>query len=206
MTRVKICGINAPDALEAAVDAGADWLGLVFFARSPRYVTARQAASLVSGRSGLPPLVGLFVEPTVDEIARVTRLVRLDILQVYGADRAIPAIKAACGLPVWRAVGVQARGDLPTGAGGADGLVVEAKAPPGADRPGGNAVSFDWTILQGWQSPAPWLLAGGLTPGNVAGAVALSGAPAVDVSSGVERSKGVKDAGLIRDFVRAARG
>src|SRR6202007_1724933 len=120
-----------------------------------------------------------------------------DALQLYGAlDFA--ALRARFGLPVWRAVGVATEQDLPASAGGADRLLIEAKAPPGATRPGGNAVSFDWSVLRGWAAPAPCLLSGGLTAETVADAVRMTGAPAVDVSSGVERSRGVKDPSLIR--------
>jgi len=102
-------------------------------------------------------------------------------------------------------VGVSSVSDLPAGAEGVDALLIEAKAPPGATRPGGNAARFDWTILAGWRAPMPWLLAGGLHPGNVAEAIRATGAAAVDVSSGVEREKGVKDPALVADFIRAAR-
>jgi phosphoribosylanthranilate isomerase len=115
-------------------------------------------------------------------------------------------LRARFGVPVWRAVGVAGQGDLPAGADGADGFVVEPKPPRGATRPGGNAVALDWSMLAGWRAPAPWLLAGGLSPDNVAEAIAASGAAAVDVSSGVESRPGVKDAALIRAFVAAARG
>ena len=108
-------------------------------------------------------------------------------------------------MPVWRAVGIAARADLPATAEGIDGLVIEPKPPPGATRPGGNAVALDWSLTAGWRAPAPWLLAGGLTVANVGAAIRASGAAAVDVSSGVERARGVKDAGLIAAFVAAAR-
>jgi phosphoribosylanthranilate isomerase len=147
----------------------------------------------------------LFVNPTEAEVAAVLALTRLDALQVYGTYD-IAALKARFGLPVWRAGGVSGPGDLPVDCGGADLLLMEAKAPAGATRPGGNAVTFDWSLLRGWAAPCPWMLAGGLHPGNVAAAIRATGAGAVDVSSGVESASGVKDAGLIRAFVAAARG
>ena len=204
MIEVKICGINDPIGFDTAVEAGADWLGLVFFAPSPRFVTPETAAVLCRRIEGGPPRVGLFVRPTVESIARVLDGVRLDVLQIYGAAGELPAIKARFGLPVWRAAGIASAADLP-GALGADRLVLEAKTPAGADRPGGNATTFDWSILRGWAAPVPWMLAGGLTPDNVAAAILQTGARAVDVSSGVERSTGVKDAKLIRAFITAAK-
>jgi phosphoribosylanthranilate isomerase len=145
------------------------------------------------------------VQPALTEIAEVLDHLKLDILQIYGAVEALPAIRARFGLPVWLPCGVNARADLPDDPRGADGLVVEAKPPAGADRPGGNATTFEWSILNGWRAPVPWLLAGGLTPDNVAMAIRETGAAAVDVASGVERTKGVKDPALIRAFVSAAR-
>jgi phosphoribosylanthranilate isomerase len=131
--------------------------------------------------------------------------VRLDVLQVYDGRERCAALRARFGLPVWRAVGVAAAADLPAAAEGVDGFVIEARPPEGATRPGGNAAAFDWSILRGWRAPLPWLLAGGLTPANVAEAIRATGAPAVDVSSGVERESGKKDPELIRAFVAAAR-
>jgi phosphoribosylanthranilate isomerase len=200
--RVKICGVRTAAALEAA--AAADWVGLVFFARSPRCVTAAEAAALLEGRA-TPRLVGLFVAPQDAEVLDVLRQVRLDVLQVYASEARVSALRTLTGLEVWRAVGVAAQGDLPE-ATAADGLVVESQPPAGADRPGGNARVMDWALTRGWAAPAPWLLAGGLTPGNVAQAVARSEAAAVDVSSGVESAPGVKEAALIREFIAAARG
>jgi phosphoribosylanthranilate isomerase len=148
--------------------------------------------------------VGLFVDPTPETIATALDTVRLDILQFYGTPD-IPALRARFGLPIWRAVGVATAADLPPGAGGADRLLVEAKPPPGATRPGGNAVRFDWSLMRGWCAPVPWILAGGLTVDNVAEAVRVTGTSAVDVSSGVERTQGVKDPALIRAFIARAR-
>jgi phosphoribosylanthranilate isomerase len=147
----------------------------------------------------------LFVEPKPDAIAEVLDHVRLDILQIYGAAEHLHAIRARFGLPVWRAFGIATPDDLPDDPGVADGLVLEARPPAGADRPGGNAARFDWRILKGWQATVPWLLAGGLAADNVATAVEQAGAAAVDVSSGVERSKGVKDPAMIQAFIRAAK-
>jgi len=129
----------------------------------------------------------------------------LDVLQVHAAAGRAAELRMRFGTPVWAVAGIGNPADLPTAAAGVDGLLLDAKAPPGAVLPGGNARVFDWSMLRGWAAPAPWLLAGGLTPGNVAEAVRISGAPAVDVSSGVERSRGLKDAVLIQAFVRNAK-
>jgi phosphoribosylanthranilate isomerase len=206
MTQVKVCGIKEPIAFDAAVEAGADWVGFVFFPPSPRYVTPQAAATLSGRISGGPPRVGLFVAPTEAAIAQVLAIVKLDILQVYGTPSDLAATKARFGLPIWRSIGISNAFDLPSDTLGADRLLLEAKPPAGADRPGGNARTFDWSVLRGWTAPAPWILAGGLTPENVASAIRQTGAAAVDVSSGVECRKGVKDAGLIRAFIAAAKG
>jgi phosphoribosylanthranilate isomerase len=202
--RVKICGITTEAGMDAAVAAGADWVGLNFFPASPRHVTPQRAAELAA-RPGLPTLVGLFVKPENAEIAAVLAAVKLDVLQVYVDAPRAAEIRTRFGLPVWRAVGVSAAADLPRDPGGVDGFVIEAKAPPGATRPGGNAVTFDWSILAGWHAPAAWLLAGGLGPDNVAEAIRATGATAVDVASGVEREKGIKDPALVAAFACAAR-
>ncbi len=193
--------------MAAAVAAGAELVGLVFFPPSPRAVTPAQAAALaVPG----PGRVGLFVDPDDALVAEVLAAVPLDILQLHGEET--PArcaeLRARFGLPVMKALGVATRADLAALAAYApavDRFLLDAKAPPGATRPGGNAAAFDWSVLAGAAIPRPWLLAGGLTPGNVAQAIRVSGAPGVDVSSGVERAKGIKDPALIAGFVREAR-
>jgi len=203
--RVKICGINDPAAFDATVAAGADWLGFVFFPRSPRYITPGQAAILSARAAGGPARVGLFVDPTDAAIEAALGAVRLDALQLYVDAARAGEVRARFGVPVWRAVGVASPVDLPTDADGTARLVLEAKAPQTATRPGGNAMPFDWSLLRDWRPPVPWILAGGLDPANVAEAVRATGATAVDVSSGVESAPGVKDPRLIRSFVAAAR-
>ncbi len=205
MTAVKICGLNDAEGFDAAVAAGADYIGLNFFPASPRAVTPAQAAALSARHPGGPRRVGLFVQPADAEIEAVLAALKLDLLQLYVTAARAAEIRARFGLPVWRAVGVTTRADLPADAGGADGLLIEPKPPPGATRPGGNAIGLDWSVLDGWRAPCDWALAGGLAPGNVAAAIRATGAPCVDVSTGVERGKGVKDAALIRAFVAAAR-
>jgi phosphoribosylanthranilate isomerase len=205
MARVKICGINDPTSLDAAVDGAADWIGFVFFPPSPRYITPSRAQTLSIRHEGGPLRVGLFVNAVETVIAQALEDVRLDILQIYGPVDDLPSLRARFGLPVWRAVGVEVADDLPVTMRGADALLLEAKPPKAATRPGGNALSFDWSLTKKWHAPGPWLLAGGLDPDNVVDAIRQSGADAVDVSSGVERVKGVKDSALIRSFLRRAR-
>ena len=204
--RVKICGVNSPEAFDAAAEAGADWIGFVFSERSPRYITPASAAFLSGRLRGGPARVGLFVDPTNDEIAEAIDNVKLHALQLYAPVERLARIRAIFGVPVWRAIGVEHAADLPEDGGVAAALVIEPKAPADATRPGGNGVTLSWAMLHDWTPQTTWLLAGGLTPDNVAQALAQSGATAVDVSSGVETSPGVKDAGMIAAFVRAARG
>jgi phosphoribosylanthranilate isomerase len=204
--RVKICGVNSPAAFDAAAEAGADWIGFVFSERSSRCVTPATAARLSSRLLGGPARVGLFVDPTDDDIAETLDAVRLHALQLYAPVDRISRIRAKFGVPVWRAVGVTTPGDLPDSGGIAAALVIEPTPPEGATQPGGNGVALHWTMLKSWHPEATWLLAGGLTPENVAQAILESGAAAVDVSSGVETAPGVKDAARIAEFVRAARG
>ncbi|GGG20114.1 N-(5'-phosphoribosyl)anthranilate isomerase [Caldovatus sediminis] len=211
MTFVKICGVNGAAAMDAAVAAGADAVGFVFFPPSPRAVTPAQAAAL-SARApqGAPLRVGLFVDPTEAAIAAVLAALPLDLIQLHGAETPArcAAIRARFGVRVMKALGVARAEDLDALADYApvvDRFLLDAKPSPAATLPGGNAESFDWTLPAGRAIPRPWLLAGGLTPENVARAIRESGAPGVDVSSGVERSRGVKDPALIARFVAAAK-
>jgi len=201
---VKICGINDAAAFDAAAAAGASYIGFVFFPPSPRNVTPEAAASLSARCSGGPLRVGLFVDPTIEDIANVLGEVALDVLQLYGS-LAIEDVRTRFGLPVWKNISVATSADLPSDAAGADALVLEAVPPSGATRPGGNAAHFDWSLLRDWSAPAPWVLAGGLTPRNVAAAIRTTRATTVDVSSGVERIRGLKDPALIRAFIERAR-
>ncbi len=201
---VKICGIADAAALDAAAEAGADWIGFVFFDRSPRAVTAQVASELHRCLEQRASSVGLFVKPSDDEVARVLDAVPLDVLQVYAGPERAAELRRRFGLPVWLACGIATTAELPT-ATTLDGLVIEARPPTGADRPGGNGARLDWRLTASWTAPAPWLLAGGLSAENVAEAVRQSGATAVDVSSGVETAPGIKDPALIRRFVAATR-
>lgn len=206
--RVKICGLSTPETVDAAAQAGADWIGFVFVPASPRAVTPAQAARLAPRAAGGPRVVGLFVSPNDEDVAAALDAVALDALQVHAPLRRASTLRQRFGIPVWHAVGVAEPADLPAAADGVDALLLDAKPSPARKAeglPGGNAEPFDWTIPRGWSAPLPWLLAGGLTPANVAAAIRSSGATAVDVSSGVELSRGVKNPALIRAFIRAAR-
>ena len=189
--------------MAATVDAGADWVGFVFATASPRTITPDAAAALAAPYT--IPRVGLFVDPSDEEVDAVLAGVRLDILQLHTSLLRAQAIRQRVGLPVWHAAAVASASDLPSVAAGVDAILLDAKAEPGSALPGGNARPFDWSVLQGWAAPCPWLLAGGLTPQNVGRAIETSQARAVDVSSGVESSRGVKSPDLIRSFVAAAR-
>ena len=204
--KVKICGVNTPGALAAAAEAGADWVGFVFFPASPRYISPEQAAALSASCPGGPGRVGLFVDPSDEAVQAALDRLTLAALQIYAPAERAEALRTRFGVPVWHAVGVASPADLPTRAAKVDALMLDAKPPPGATRPGGNAASFDWSMLQSWAPPLPWILAGGLTPENVASAICLSGASTVDVSSGVEAAPGIKSADLIRAFIAAAKG
>jgi phosphoribosylanthranilate isomerase len=169
-------------------------------------VTPAAAATLAARRPATsPPLVGLFVDPTDDDLARALGQVPLDILQLYTGPARAAEIAARAGLPFWRPVAVSQAADLPAAMGPAAALLIEGRAPATATRPGGNASAFDWSLARAWSAPGPWLLAGGLTPENVAAAIAASGARAVDVSSGVESEPGRKDPARIRAFITAAK-
>lgn len=207
MSLVKICGINSFAAIDAAVEAGADYIGFVFFPASPRYVTPAEAAALSARHEGAKPLrAGLFVNPGFDEIDSALQDISLDILQIHGSPPLITALRDRFGGPVWRQLGVTSAEDFPDAHEHADGYVVEAKPPPGATRPGGNAVQADWPLLATFRPAKPWLLAGGLRPDNVAEALRITGAPGADVSSGVETAPGRKSPDLIRQFIAAVRG
>lgn len=187
---------------------GADWIGLNFIPQSPRYVPPREAKSLLLS-AGKAVAVALLADPS-DEEAKAVAALGFPIIQLHGSETPARAaeLRALTGCAIWKAIGVQSRDNL--GQAGTfrdiDGLLLDAKAPEGSGQGGGHGTPFDWSLLKGWRAPKPWLLAGGLTPQNVAEAIRQTGAPAVDVSSGVERERGVKDRELIRAFIRAAKG
>lgn len=208
--RVKICGLRMPDDVLAAAGSGAAYVGFVFFARSPRAVTPQMAADLALAAPPGVAKVGLVVDADDAALADILDRVPLDMLQLHGHETParVVEVKARFGLPVMKAVGVAGPEDLATldeMARVADQILVDAKPPRDAALPGGNGLSFDWRLVAGRRWPCPWMLAGGLTPANVAEAIRLTGARQVDVSSGVESAPGVKDPARIAAFIAAAR-
>jgi phosphoribosylanthranilate isomerase len=206
---VKICGLSRPEHVFAAADAGAKYVGLVFFEKSPRHVSLDAARALALEVPVGIAKVALVVNADDVALDALVAAVPLDILQLHGREppERVAEIKARYGLPVMKAVGIADASDLPaleTYTQVADQILVDAKPPKDADLPGGNGLSFDWRLIAGRRWSVPWMLAGGLTPDNVAEAVRLTVARQVDVSSGVETAPGVKDADLIRAFVMAA--
>lgn len=209
--RVKICGLTRLADLDAVVSAGAAYVGLNFFPKSPRFLTPAQARALsLAAPPGLAR-VGLFVDAEDAQIDAVLAETPLDMLQLHGhesPDR-MAHLRARHGLPLIKAVGVADAADLPAlveYGRVSDMLLVDAKPPRDAVLPGGNGLAFDWRLIAGRRWPCPWMLAGGLHAGNVAEAIALTGARQVDVASGVESAPGIKDAGKIAAFCAAAQG
>jgi phosphoribosylanthranilate isomerase len=208
--RVKICGLRTGADVAAAASAGASYVGFVFYPKSPRNVSFREAAALAVDVPMGVAKVALVVNADDAFLDGLTAAVPLDMLQLHGSETPtrVAEVKARYGLPVMKAVGIADASDLAqidAYAAVADQLLIDAKPPKNADLPGGNGLAFDWTLLAGrkyWT--VPWMLAGGLTADNVAEAVRLTGATQVDVSSGVEGLVGVKDAGLILAFLAAA--
>ncbi|WP_419798024.1 MAG: phosphoribosylanthranilate isomerase [Terasakiella sp.] len=209
---VKICGLKTPEDAHIAIQAGADLLGCVFFPPSPRHVSAEQAAEVFDMVGDADVLkVGLFVDPSDDELMSVLNQVRLDIIQLHGHEspERVEEVRQTFGLPVMKALPIETTEDVEkaqTYDGVADRLLFDAKPPKDATRPGGNAIAFDWSLLRDTQWTVPWMLAGGLTVDNVKDAVKQSGCKAVDVSSGVEAEKGVKSPELIEAFLKAVKG
>ncbi|MBF0305698.1 MAG: phosphoribosylanthranilate isomerase [Alphaproteobacteria bacterium] len=204
--KAKICGITTAPAMEAAVAGGAAFIGLVFFQPSPRTLRPAAAAKLIEYLPEDVTRVGLMVDPDDRLVDAVLRDVRLDMLQLHGHEtpERIEALRLEYGLPVMKALPIAGPEDVEAAriyAEVADWLLFDAKPPKGASRPGGNAQAFEWSLLAGATWPVPWMLAGGLTPENVAQAVAASGAGAVDVSSGVEDAPGIKNPRLIHAFL-----
>ena len=210
-TRVKICGLREPEHVVVAAEAGAAYIGLVFFEKSPRHVSIAEARNLALE---VPPgvaKVALVVNASDEDLGAILDRVPLDMLQLHGRETParVAEIRARFGLPVMKALGVAEASDLavlPDYEAVADQILLDAKAPKGAALPGGNGLAFDWRLVAGQVFEKPWMLAGGLTPDNVAEAIARTGARQVDVSSGVESAPGIKDPALIRAFIAAAQG
>lgn len=208
MTAVKICGLSTPETMAAALDAGADMVGLVFYPRSPRHVTLDQAARLAGQARGRASIVALTVDASDEDLRAITTAVEPDFIQAHGAETPVrvAAIHDLTGLPVIKAIKVHDAADVAQAAAfsaAAFLILYDAKAPEtltGA-LPGGNGLAFDWNLLGHGHSLRRFMLSGGLTPSNVVKAIRATEAPIVDVSSGVESAPGIKDVALIRKFI-----
>lgn len=211
MTGIKICGLTRATDMAAALDAGADRVGFVLAPGSPRTISIAQAAELAARARGRAHTVAVLVNPTDEELMAVTQDMRPDFLQLHGRETTerVAQVRRQFTTPVIKALGI-ANADDVIGAQDfqqtADELLLDAKPPKNADRAGGFGQAFDWSLLRNAEIRLPWLLAGGLNPQNVAGAIAATNAPFVDVSSGVETAPGLKDAHKIKAFIANVRG
>ena len=209
--KAKICGLKTPEAVTAALDGGAGWIGFMFFERSPRNIAPDAAWRLAQGlRGGPTKIVAVMVDPSDAELDRVAQVLKPDLIQLHGAETPARAraIGVRAGAGIIKVLPVSGSADLDAAAqyeSVAEHLMFEARPPKDAELPGGSGRTFDWTLLCGRRFERPWFLAGGLDPWNLADAVQQSGAPLVDVSSGVERGAGLKDPALIRAFLDAVK-
>jgi phosphoribosylanthranilate isomerase len=205
--RTKICGLSTPETVGAAVTGGAAWIGFMMFPRSPRNVSADQTRALAAMVPAHIGKVAVLVDPD-DALVAEAKGAGIDTLQLHGQEtpERVAALQQRFGLPIWKVISVRTRQDVArAGAyrGAADHILYDAKTPDGAALPGGMGIRFDWTLLAGVDHPLPWALSGGLDAGNVGEAVGITGARAVDVSSGVESAPGVKDVDKIAAFLQA---
>ncbi len=204
---VKICGLSTPETLECALDAGADFVGFVFYPRSPRNVLVRQATGLAARIEGRARSVALVVDADDRLLSEIAETVKPDLFQLHGAEtpERLARVKAVTGIPAYKALRVRTTADVDKANDFAASpfILYDAMPPQDAVLPGGNGLTFDWTILE--QAARPFMLAGGLTPENVLEAIRVTGAAMVDVSSGVESAPGSKDKTLIRKFIEAAK-
>lgn len=207
---VKICGLSTRETLDVALDAGADMVGFVFFPPSPRHLTLETARDLGKQARRRAVKVALTVDADDATLTNLVEALQPDILQLHGKESIarLRDIKQKFGLPVMKAMAVETPADLaslPGYAAVADRILFDARAPKGASRPGGLGAVFDWHVLENLDLKLPFMVSGGLNAGNVAEAVRVTRAGGVDVSSGIERTPGIKDLEMIRSFVRAAR-
>lgn len=207
---VKICGLRSFEAIDAAIEAGADMLGFVFFSASPRHVQYTDASNLAKHVGGRALKVALTVDADDGALKAITEALEPDMLQLHGEEepRRVAEIRSRYGLPVMKAIGVASAADIARADAYrfvADRILFDAKPPKDATRPGGNGATFDWNVLAGLQLGKPYMLSGGLTAGNVARALQVTRAPGVDASSAVESAPGIKDPAKVTQFVRAAK-
>ena len=210
MAQAKICGLSTPETVAAALAGGAAYLGFMFFEKSPRHIEPELAGRLAAPARGPAKVVAVVVDPDDAALDRIVAQLRPDLIQLHGKEtpQRAAAIAQRTGAGVIKVLPVSDASDIDAAAayeGAADHLMFETRPPKDADRPGGLGVTFDWSLLQGRRFARPWFLAGGLDPWNAAEAVSQSGAPILDVSSGVERGPGVKDPALISAFLEAVR-
>ena len=208
MTRAKICGLTTAEMLDVALDHGAAFVGAVMFARSPRNLSPEEARPLFERARGRAGIVAVTVDADDDLLSRIGAHLRPDFVQLHGRETVARAhqVRTLTGAGIIRVLSVSTAADLDAADGWedhADHLMFDAKPPEGSVLPGGVGASFDWSMLAGRSFRRPWFLAGGLNPGNAAQAAQISGAPMLDVSSGVESAPGVKDAALIAAFLKA---
>lgn len=206
---IKICGLSTPETVGVAMRAGATHLGFVHFPKSPRHVEADQLRALAAPVPSHIDRVAVLVDPTDEILAELTAANALTAFQLHGKEspERVATIRQRFALPVWKAISVKTRADIDAAkayAGAADLLLFDAKTPEGAALPGGMGLRFDWTLLRGVPISLPWGLSGGLGIGNVAEAIRVTGAPLVDVSSGVESAPGIKSVDKIMAFCKAA--
>lgn len=209
MIKVKICGLTSEDAVKAVIDAKADYAGFVYYPKSPRHLSIARAAQLAKLLPSSIQAVSVTVDPDDALLKEITSMLKPAALQLHGKEtpERVAEIKAAYpAIKIIKALSVETGDDVAKANAyvAADILLFDARMPKGG-LPGGNGLSFDWALLRNRDFGKPWFLSGGLTPDNVAEAIAMSGAKIVDVSSGVESAPGVKDSGLIDSFVRATR-
>ncbi|MEM8775007.1 MAG: phosphoribosylanthranilate isomerase [Pseudomonadota bacterium] len=209
--KVKICGLTRPSDVQAAIDAGADYLGFNFFDKSPRFISLDLASELAKLVPGSVIKVALTVDADNAQLDEITSRVALDMLQLHGSESVdrVSEVKKRYGLPVIKVIGVADKDDLAKIAvyeDVADQILLDTKPPKGATRPGGNAVTFDWSLIAGRDWSVPWMLAGGLKVDNVAEAMKVTGACQLDLASSVESAPGLKDPERIADFIQAVKG
>jgi phosphoribosylanthranilate isomerase len=207
---IKICGLSTPDTVAAALDGGASHLGFIFFPKSPRHLTPQAAAALRGAAKGRAQVVAVTVNADNEVLDAIVSELQPDVLQLHGSEtpERVSAVKARYALPVMKALSISAADDLTRAqsfAGVADRLLFDAKPPKGAELPGGNGITFDWSLLGSLDASLPYMLSGGLNASNVGDALARVLPSGLDISSGVERAPGIKDVALIEAFFAAIR-
>lgn len=203
---IKICGLSTPEAIDAVIAGGATHMGLIFFEKSPRHVSVDKAGQLSEHAGDRITKVAVSVDASDEYLQQIVDHMQPDVLQLHGKEtpERVQELKLRYGLPIIKAFAIRDVSDLEKAKshiGVADLMLFDAKPPTGSDLPGGNGVAFDWDIMDQWPADVPYMLSGGLNVLNIREALARSGATAIDISSGVESSPGVKDQTLINEFL-----